>query len=160
MFEGAGVFDGSGTGVSVGGSCTVAVPVIVEMIIAVLVGWGVRVAVGKKIVGFGCSRIFVRVAVGGMTGVRVFVRVDVGEAVSVNVGVYVGVELGGTANCLNASAVSAAAVLRFENARLAMFCGSITIGVGRLGSESAMADVAQKKLIPNAPAKNIHKSPA
>lgn len=160
VFEGTGVSEGSGTGVSVAGSGTVAVPVIVEITIAVLVGFGVRVAVGNTSGRLGSSRCFVAVLVGGIVGVRVFVGVNVGVAVSVNVAVLVGVELGGIASCWNASAVNAAAVLRFENARLAMFAGSITIGVGRLGSESAIAEVAQNKLTPNAPAKKIHKSPA
>lgn len=88
------MFDGSGTGVSVGGSCIVAVPVIVEMTIAV------RVAVGNMIGGFCCSRAFVGV-MDGTNGVRVFVfvGVNVGVAVSVAVAVKVGVALGGTANC-------------------------------------------------------------
>lgn len=50
--------------------------------------------------------------------------------------------------------------MRFENAKLAIFAGLITIGVGMLGSERAIAEVAQNKLNPNAPAKKIHKSPA
>lgn len=60
----------------------------------------------------------------------------------------------------NASAVNAAAVFKFEKARLPMSAGSITIGVGRVGSESAMADVPQNKLIPSAPAMKIQISPA
>lgn len=96
---GGGVFDGSGTGVSVGGSGTVAVPVIVEMTIAVLVGFRVRVAVGNTIGGLVCSIFFVGLAVGGTSGVRVLVLVGVEVGVSVEVGVKVGVALGGTANC-------------------------------------------------------------
>jgi len=41
-----------------------------------------------------------------------------------------------------------------------MFPGSITMGVGKVGSESAIAEVAQNKVNPSAPARKIHKSPA
>lgn len=140
-----------------GGSSTVAVPVIGTTTIAVFVGLCVRVAVGKTIVG--CRSTLVGV-LDGMNGVRVTVGVDVGDEVNVAVGVKeaVGVEV--ATSLLNASAVSAAAVLRFENARSAIFPGSMTIGVGRVGSERAIAEVAQNRLNPSALAKKIHKSPA
>ena len=141
-----------------GSSTSVGVPVIGTMMTAVLVGLGVRVAVGGLIVGGGCSR-FVGV-LDGMKGVRVNVEegVDVDVSVAVDVNVLVGVEV--ATSSANASDVRAAAVFKFENARLAMFPGSITIGVGRVGSERAIADVPQNKLNPSAPATKIHKSPA
>ncbi len=152
------MFDGSGTGVSVGSSTSVGVPVTGTMITAVLVGLGVRVAVGRMIVGAGSSR-FVGVRL-GMNGVRVKVGEEVGEEVNVGVGVNVLVGDGVATNSANASEVRAAAVFKFEKARLAIFPGSITIGVGRVGSERAIADVAQKKLNPIAPATKIQRSPA
>lgn len=70
-----------------------AVPVIGTIMIGVFVGLGVRVAVGRTIVGLGSSR-FVGV-LDGMNGVRVEVGVRVGDAVSVGLGVNdaVGVEV-------------------------------------------------------------------
>lgn len=56
--------------------------------------------------------------------------------------------------------MNAAAVLRLEKARLAILPGSMTIGVGNVGSESAIAEVAQNKLKPSALARKIHNSPA
>ncbi len=153
---GSGVSDGSGTGVSVGGSVTTGVPVIGDITIAVFVGRGVLVFVGRTIVGWR-SGGFVGVF-DGMKGVRV--GDEVGDAVSVEVDVKVAVGVEVATRTWNASAVNAAAVLRFEKARSAISPRSMTIGVGRVGSERAIADVAQNKLNPSALAKKIHKSPA
>jgi len=103
------------------------------------------------------SGIFVCVLVGTINvGVRDAVGEEVHVAVAVNV--FVGVEV--ATNLANASAVCAAAVLRLENARSGMSPASITIGVERVGSESAIAEVAQNRLNPNRLAAKIHKRPA
>ena len=81
------------------------------------------------------------------------------EAVAVDVKVLDGIRIGVKTKFANASAVNAAAVFRFEKARLGISAASITIGVGRLGSESAIAEVAQNRLKPSVVAKKIHNSP-
>lgn len=149
---------GSGTGVSVGASVASAVPVTVMITTAVFVGLGVRVDVGKMTVG-GFSTFVVAVRVGLMM-TRVAVLVAVGENVQVGLGVNVSVGVPVATNLANASAVCAAAVFKLENARLGISRASITMGVGRFGSERAMADVAQNMLNPNMLAAKIHKSPA
>ncbi len=83
--------------------------------------------------------------------------VEVGDEVYVAVGVDVFVGVAVATSSANASEVRAAAVFKFENARSAILPGSMTIGVGKVGSENAIADVAQNKLNPSAPAKKIHK---
>lgn len=96
----------------------------------------------------------------GFTGTRVAVFVRVGEDVQVGLGVNVLVGVPVATSWANACAVCAAAVFKFENARFGMSRAWITIGVGKVGSESAMADVAQNMLNPNMLAAKIHKSPA
>lgn len=86
--------------------------------------------------------------------------VAVGEEVHVGLGVMVLVGVPVATSWANAWAVCAAIVFKFENARLGISRASITIGVGRDGSDSAMAEVAQNMLNPNMLAAKIHKSPA
>lgn len=159
---GAGVsVAGSGTGVSVGGSVEMAVPVYVTITTAVFVGGmfvGFRVAVGRIAVGCWGLDSFVSVLVG--TACVLDAIVAVGEEVHVGLGVNVLVGVPVATNWANACAVCAAAVFKFENARLGISRASITMGVGRVGSESAMAEVAQNILNPNMLAAKIHKSPA
>jgi hypothetical protein len=122
----------------------------------VLVGLGVFVEVGNTIVGTICGW-----SVGVLVGGRcVKVEVGVGEDVSVAVGVNEGVEVGISTRSANACAVNAAPGLRLESAKSGISCGSITMGVGKVGSERAIAEVAQKKLKPRMLAKKIHNSPA
>lgn len=94
---GSSVAVGAGTGVSVGGSCTTEVEVIVATIIAVFVGGGlVAVFVGGGLVGVALGMMIapppdeVRV---GKTAINVLVGVRLGVAVWVAVAPVIGIEI-------------------------------------------------------------------
>lgn len=121
---------------------------------AVFVGGGLGVNVDAG--GIKTGGALVRVAVGinnvlDAVGDEVKVRVAVGLAVFVGVDVEVGI------NSTNDCAVSAATVFRFEKARSAISPASMTMGVGKLGSDKATAEVAQNIPNPRMLAPNIHR---
>ena len=151
---GGGVSVGEGSGVSVGGSSVGdAVYVLTETAVFVGEGLGVKVAVGKF---SSCS--LSSVGVGKTNRVLDAVGEEVGVAVGVAVCVGVFVRVG--INLANDSAVNAAAVFISEKARSTISPAPMTMGVGNVGSDNAIADAPQNRLKPRMLAAKIHRSPA
>jgi len=84
----------------------------------------------------------------------VFEAVGVSVGIDVFVGVGVFVEVG--TKSMKASNVNACTVFKFAKARSSKFSTLRAMGVGRVGSESAIAEVTQNMLKPSTLAKKIH----